>query len=281
MSHEVSGTVGYDGRFYNVSGHTGKQLTPYFDFEKDSYDTEEEAVAAAKRRSNETLTQKDFITKYPMYKSVIDDPVMRMKMRKKRVPIEPMTLDREAFFTSYPQYSDRMGDPEFEGKLADKGIILRGLRQSKGPSLLRKSFEALGLVDEDVPRGTAEVSDAQASLRRRFAGKSFEERTKNSPEWVKKIVPYVDPEWARQMAMGFFNTAFAGMPEAIGRAKRGEELPPPEGLIQHFARGGGSLLGFLGGAPLKVGQAAAKVSAPLVRKAGNLLLKPVALKGPA
>lgn len=53
MSHENSRTVEIDGKFYNVHGTTGEPLAPQYDFEKEAYDTLDEAVAAAKRRSEE------------------------------------------------------------------------------------------------------------------------------------------------------------------------------------------------------------------------------------
>jgi len=49
--HEKSGTVQWGNRWWNISGITGKILKPKFDFEKESYQTVEEAVSAAKKRS--------------------------------------------------------------------------------------------------------------------------------------------------------------------------------------------------------------------------------------
>lgn len=52
MSHEQSQTVqGQDGRWYNLSGLTGEPLVPILSTERPSYDTVEEAVAAAQARS--------------------------------------------------------------------------------------------------------------------------------------------------------------------------------------------------------------------------------------
>ena len=55
--HERSVTVERDGRFFNISGITGKVLKPQSPFEKLSYKTEAAAVAAARRRSEETGTR--------------------------------------------------------------------------------------------------------------------------------------------------------------------------------------------------------------------------------
>lgn len=52
MSHENSRTIqDEDGFWINISGHTGKVLKPMHKFEKDKYETVEEAVEAAKKRS--------------------------------------------------------------------------------------------------------------------------------------------------------------------------------------------------------------------------------------
>ena len=56
MAHENSETVERDGRYYNVYGKgtekAGEALPLLHDFEQESYDTEAEAVAAAKKRSD-------------------------------------------------------------------------------------------------------------------------------------------------------------------------------------------------------------------------------------
>ena len=53
MPHENSETVqGQDGRWININGETRERLVPMFSFEADSYDTKDEAVAAATRRSD-------------------------------------------------------------------------------------------------------------------------------------------------------------------------------------------------------------------------------------
>ena len=57
MSHEKSITVERDGRFFNISGVTGKVLKPQSPFEKLSYATRAGAVRAAQRRSEETGTR--------------------------------------------------------------------------------------------------------------------------------------------------------------------------------------------------------------------------------
>jgi len=69
MSHEQSETIkGKDGRWYNVFGKkTGKYpqpLTPQFEFERESYDSEPEASMAAGRRSYEEGL-KDLVEKRP------------------------------------------------------------------------------------------------------------------------------------------------------------------------------------------------------------------------
>jgi hypothetical protein len=52
MSHENSITIeDEDGKWINVSGHTGEILKPIHKFEKERYDTMDEAVAAAEKRS--------------------------------------------------------------------------------------------------------------------------------------------------------------------------------------------------------------------------------------
>lgn len=55
MAHEQSETIERDGRYYNVYGQgtdqAGQALPVLHDFEQESYDTQEEAVAAAKKRS--------------------------------------------------------------------------------------------------------------------------------------------------------------------------------------------------------------------------------------
>lgn len=51
MSHEVSRTIKIKDRWYNINGHTGRLLLPMFGFEKPSYTSVREAVAAAEKRS--------------------------------------------------------------------------------------------------------------------------------------------------------------------------------------------------------------------------------------
>lgn len=51
MSHENSETVQIGGRWYNVRGGSREPLKPVYPFEKESYNTVTEAVAAARRRS--------------------------------------------------------------------------------------------------------------------------------------------------------------------------------------------------------------------------------------
>jgi hypothetical protein len=51
MAHETSRTIERDGKFYNVNGTTGYPLPPLFHFEREAYDTLDEAVDAARKRS--------------------------------------------------------------------------------------------------------------------------------------------------------------------------------------------------------------------------------------
>lgn len=51
MSHEISQTIERGGRFYNVHGTTGDVLPPRYDFERESYETLDEALLAARERS--------------------------------------------------------------------------------------------------------------------------------------------------------------------------------------------------------------------------------------
>lgn len=51
--HEDSLTVERDGKFYNVSGHTGTPLPVVFGYEKRSYRTLGAALVAADRRSRD------------------------------------------------------------------------------------------------------------------------------------------------------------------------------------------------------------------------------------
>lgn len=55
MGHEVSETVEVGGKWRNVYGRktklAGEPLPRHYEFEKDEYDTLEEAVAASKERS--------------------------------------------------------------------------------------------------------------------------------------------------------------------------------------------------------------------------------------
>jgi len=61
MAHENSRTMGWDNRWYNVYGKdlsedsigtTGDPLPLLYPFEQESYDTEQVAIEAAKKRSN-------------------------------------------------------------------------------------------------------------------------------------------------------------------------------------------------------------------------------------
>ena len=52
MSHENSITEQRDGKWFNLSGHTGYPLKPQFDFEQSSYPDLPSALAAASRRSS-------------------------------------------------------------------------------------------------------------------------------------------------------------------------------------------------------------------------------------
>ena len=58
MAHEQSETVQVGGKWVNVYGRktkkAGQPLPKVFEWERDSYDTVEQAVEAAKRRSEET-----------------------------------------------------------------------------------------------------------------------------------------------------------------------------------------------------------------------------------
>src|SRR6267378_1623223 len=57
MAHEESETIEENGKWTNIYGqrtpHAGKKLPLLFHYEKPYYDTEQEAVNAAKRRSND------------------------------------------------------------------------------------------------------------------------------------------------------------------------------------------------------------------------------------
>lgn len=53
MTHERSRTIEKDGKYYNVSGLTGKVLRPMFHYERPSYSNEREAVRAAEKRSRD------------------------------------------------------------------------------------------------------------------------------------------------------------------------------------------------------------------------------------
>lgn len=52
MSLENAETVEIDGRWYNIDGPTRRPFPPLFPFERESYATMEEAVSAARRRSD-------------------------------------------------------------------------------------------------------------------------------------------------------------------------------------------------------------------------------------